>query len=409
VDPRVEVALVPVTANRNLDLLFVIDDSTNLLDTQLAVVHAFSSLEQQIVASGRPSLHLGVVSSDVGTLGAFDTQPGLPIGEGPGSCSSDGRAGILTTSSQVMGRYIIDDPAAGITNYTGSLDDAFTSIGILGSSGCGFEQHLHAMKRALDNNVENAGFLRADAQLGVIVFTDEDDCSFAHSSFVSIDTSAFGPMSFRCPRFGITCDDGGATPDQMALVGPKWGCHANESSDSVMHPSEYVAYLKGLKADPRDVMFGTLAGDPLIEVEARTPPGGGTPIPALAVVCDALDWIEPSVRLAQLPAQFRHGSFESVCTTDMHPAMTNLGRQLRNLIGDSCLARDIALPADCRVFDETLTTTRELSRCTETIATDCYRLVEDPVCIAGQHLRVDVTRSAPALPGTMVSVRCVTL
>ncbi len=411
-DARVEVALVPTSANSDLDLLFVIDDSTALLDTQIAVVSAFPSLTDQLdaLSSGRPNLHVGVVSPDLGTLGALDSEPGPSIGSGPGSCSGSGKAGILQNpGSIVTGRYIVDLATGDTrtTNYSGSIGDAFKSIASLGSYTCGFEQHLQAMKRGLENNVENAGFLRLEARLAVIVFTDEDDCSFAHSSFVSTDTSLYGPLqSFRCSHFGITCDVGGATPDEMNELGPKSNCHANETAEILMHPSDYVTFLQSLKADPRDVMFGTLAGDPIVDVELITPPGGGAGTPALANICAPHDAIAPSVRLAEMPAQLHRGSFESVCASDMRPAMTSFGRQLRNLVGDACLARDIALPADCRVFDQTRSAESELPLCDKTIVTDCYQLVEDPSCTAGQHLRVDVIRSALPSPDTMVSVRC---
>ena len=39
----------------------------------------------------------------------------------------------------------------------------------VGASGCGFEQHLEAVHRALADNPANAGFLRDDANLAVIL------------------------------------------------------------------------------------------------------------------------------------------------------------------------------------------------------------------------------------------------
>src|SRR5690606_13334754 len=117
------------------------------------------------------------------------------------------------------------------TNYTGTLTAAFSAIASLGASGCGFEQHLEAAKRALDGkNPVNAGFLRDDAYLALIFIQDEDDCSIAHSTLLGGDLNTLGPLqSFRCNRFGHVCATGGTNPTEMNMVGPKGGCASNEN------------------------------------------------------------------------------------------------------------------------------------------------------------------------------------
>ena len=100
-----------------------------------------------------------------------------------------------------------------------------------GANGCGFEQQLVGDPRGARSvrvHVANAGFLRDDANLAVVILADEDDCSFADSALLSSDTSQLGPLqSFRCTRYGVTCDDGGTTSDAMNQVGAKTGCHPN--------------------------------------------------------------------------------------------------------------------------------------------------------------------------------------
>lgn len=413
---RTQVALVPLAENRAVDLLFLIDNSTNFLDSQTALKAAFPALVNELshLPGGLPDLHLGVATSDLGAMGALDSEPGAGIGAGPGSCYGTGQDGALQTNGTtlVSGTFISDQANPDGTrtvNYTGTLAQAFNAIASVGSSGCGFEQHLHAAKRALDNNPANAGFLREGAGLAIVVFADEDDCSFAHSSFLSTTDPALGPLaSFRCTQFGVLCDGGGATPDDMKVPGVKTSCHANDSSPYIMPVADYVTFFRGLKPDPRNVMVSTIVGDPSpFEVELRTPPGGGlTTQPALSLVCAPREGVDPDPRLAQLPAQFARGSFESLCALDLAPAVTSIGRQIRGLVGDACLTRDIALPADCQVFDQTLAGETELPACDADVTTDCYRLVVDPACTTSQQLRLEATRSLPPPADTMVAARC---
>jgi hypothetical protein len=418
---RERVALVPVIERHDVDLLFVIDDSPSTLDEQTTLKNAFPTLLAELARDGAlPNLHIGVITSDIGTLGADDSAPGPSIGSGPGSCSGIGKNGALVTNNTalVMGAFISDVAAsdgARDVNYTGTLADAFSAIASVGSSGCGFEQPLEAMRRALDNHPSNAGFLRPDAALAVIAMQDEDDCSFTHSTLLSADTSTFGPLqSFRCTRFGVTCWDGGATPDEMNTIGTKARCHSNEASEYLTPIARYESFLASIKADVRDVLFAMIAGEPVaggLEVEQRTPPGGGTPIPALAHACT---WngtngpvvADPAVRMADMTRALPRGTFETLCTADDRPALLDIAHEIRGMLGDSCLVRDIALPADCQVVDETLTGGHAILPCSASATSDCYELVEDPACTTSQHLRIRVTRSAPAAPDTMVNVRC---
>ena len=421
---REEVARVTAVPNLDVDVLFLIDDSPSMLPLQDTLKAGFPALIAELGRSeyGLPNLHIGVVTSDLGARGADDAMAGPPIGGGAGSCSGDGKQGNLTISGStlVTGTFISDIAATDgsrMTNYTGTLAEAFSSIAAVGTAGCGFEQHVQAAKRALDNNPANAGFLRQEASLAIVIVGDEDDCSMSHSTLMSTDTTTLGPLqSFRCTRFGISCDVGGTTTDEMNIVGMKVGCHSNESSAYLTPIESYAPFFQGLKSDPARVSVGVLAGPVQpFNVVLKTPPGGTTAIPYLDASCmftttaagDAMP--VPAVRLAQFAASFNpHSTFTAACSNDLSMGLTDIGRNVRSLIGDSCLRRDIAMPANCVVTDTSSSGMKSLPQCGGSVTNNCYTLAADPgSCSTSQHLRLQVMRSAEPPPDTVTVVQCV--
>src|SRR5262249_38732614 len=148
---------------------------------------------------------------------------------GQGGCSGTGKGGVLQKGmAQLPSNFLVDIDASGgarTRNYTGTLADTFSLMTKMGAGGCGFEQPLAAMRAALDHNPSNVGFLRPQAVLGVVFLTDEDDCSAKSTMLFGPDSGLLGALqSFRCTRFGVTCADGGQTPEEMNTVGAKSGC-----------------------------------------------------------------------------------------------------------------------------------------------------------------------------------------
>jgi hypothetical protein len=416
-----EIGQFPGTVNRDVDVLFVIDDSPSMLDKQSNLRASFPVFVNLLdtVVDGFPNLHLGVVTTDLGTTGADDAAPAPGIGSGPGACSGSGKAGALQTNgAPVTGGPFIRDlqntDGTRTTNYTGTLPDVFSALTFVGASGCGYEQPIEAARRALDNHPNNAGFLRPNARLAIVVLSDEDDCSVARTALFGPDTATLGPLqSFRCTRFGVTCDGGGATSDAMNEVGVKTACRSNEQSAYLTDLGRYVTFFRGLKADPRDVMFNGIAGKPApFEVELRSPPGGGNTIPALVHSCQYLgasgnEFADPAVRLAELATRL-NGAFTSVCSDDLTQAMLIAAQQVKNLIGDGCVTRPIAAPPMCRAFDlppgggET-----EVPVCTGAIVDNCFTLTLDAnACPAAPHFRFAVERAGAPPAGTWTSLRC---
>jgi hypothetical protein len=267
-------------AARDVDMLFVIDDSSFMTQLQRAFLANFPTLMTRLKdPPGLPNLHIAVVSTDMGA------------GDGSISgCSATGKNGAF----QYAGGHVVWpstppcatglDPGAtflsdvgGMRNYTGPLEDAFTCMAALGETGCGFQHQLTAITRALGADgmpppPENRGFLRPDAYLYIVIVTNEDDCSappgsslFDDNAGTSID-SPFGLLSnYRCNEFGHLCN--GARPPRLPPGGnvnevvTLDGCASAEGDGMLTRVSDVVAQLRSLKANPdKQIFVAAIAG-----------------------------------------------------------------------------------------------------------------------------------------------------
>jgi len=172
---------VPLITARNVDLLFVIDDSPAMAPQRAKLLESYRRFIAvlETIPGGLYDIHIGVVTADVGTRGTWDSS-GPAIGTGPGSCTSEGEGGELRRASSVDGNFLSDVSRPDGTrerNYAGSLADAFAQLADVGAAGCTYPRPLEAMRRALANPA-NAGFRREGAALAVMLITNDDDCSF---------------------------------------------------------------------------------------------------------------------------------------------------------------------------------------------------------------------------------------
>jgi hypothetical protein len=346
----------------------------------------------------------------MGSKGADDAAAGSAIGDpGEGGCSGlgdDGRLKLYNMLTTNDGNPFLvsiqpEDPtAARQTNFTGDLGAAFGQLAKVGAGGCGFEQHLEAIKQALEpSNSANVGFLRPDAFLAVIIIADEDDCSLSHSTLLAPDSATLGArQSFRCTRFGITCDDGGKTSDEMNQVGPKSQCHPDDGSAYLTKVADYVTFLKGLKDDPSKVIVAGIVGtiDPFA-VELRAPDKSSTAIPALAHSCTYTgndgkpEVADPPIRIKSFLDQFpNRNTFSSICQQDLRGGLQQIAELLRAVVGDPCIEGKLADPPnyDCAVSSIVNPGT---DTAVETVLPRCDTSASNPPC---WHIITDATQCA---------------
>ncbi len=406
-----------------LDILFVIDNSGSMYNDQYALVTAagdqlFAQLEAEL--GGMPDLHVGVISTDLGA-GNYDIS----------GCAEPGDNGRLLKGPPdgpecpgITGNFLsdVDDGQGGrLRNYQGALVDNFACLGRLGIEGCGFEQPLEAMKRALDgSNPENTGFMRPDALLLIAFLGDEDDCSaydtgLFDTSQTELD-SPLGPVSsYRCFEFGVVCD-----VDNPRVIGDKTGCEPREDSAYITPLADYVAFLDTLKPDPALVMLAGIVPPPgpvKVQVSdaqwfelapACTPP----PIPCPPEEPNCVQGpVQPAVRLDAIIHSFpTRYAFEPMCDDTMAAMLNRIARSTAGVMAaDTCILGDNPLPADptCRAFDVLGDARTAIPPCGDGDAT-CFAIVQDAdrCGYTPSNLRVDVQRAAPPPTGTRLLVEC---
>jgi hypothetical protein len=365
-------------------------------------------------AAGRlPDLHIGVVSSDMGTGNVDVGDPRC----GPGG--GDGGAMHGATCAALGGNSFITDVVAAdggrSRNYTGTLDDAFACTADLGIDGCGFEQHLASMQAALSPG-KNPGFLRESATLAVIILADEDDCSADNDQlFTRANDPVLGPFSdFRCYEQGVACAN---DPDPRA-PGPRTGCVPRPTSPYLVEIDQYATFLRSLKRDPSKIFVAGIVGDPGNVSVIRD----GS-LPALGFSCSGgLGNAAPAVRLSSFLDLFPDNhDRETICTGDLGGALGAIADQLPPLDG-VCFHGAVTdrnpnldgVQPECSVVEITdldgpARHQEPLPACDGTTARPCWRITADPTTCSAtdHHLRIDVERTAPAPSGGYLEVQCV--
>jgi hypothetical protein len=316
----------------DLDLLFVMDNSSSTSDLQSVLVTNFPKFVATLDAlpNGRPNLHIGVVTSTV-DIGVAGFGPGCPSPDPLDNGLLVNAPRVAAGCSGPAGRYISDvrdGTGARTVNYSGTLDATFSCIAAVGSIGCGFEAPLEAMKRALDGTrLENAGFLRPTADVGVVILTDEDDCSVADPALFSLDPATAGPGDFRCqPLFAYDCDPA------ISATQPGTYTNCKVKTGSYLHdPAEYHDFLTALAGDG-NVFVSVIGGDPSTTIQTIDVSTPFAPSLALGPSCSMTingnaASAKPGDRLNDLVSRLGgQGMYATVCQSDYSTTLVQIAQ-----------------------------------------------------------------------------------
>ena len=370
----------------------MIDDSSEMESMQQKLYAQVPTFIQELQnLPTPPSLHIAVVSSDMGV--PSDVMSSI-------KCTTYGDSGTFqflpratcNGTSLGSGATFISD-ANGMPNYTDpDMSTVLQCIMSLGGNGCGFERQLASIDRALGADgmgpfpSSNAGFLRPNAYLVIIMLTNEDDCSatppttiYSLNGYQQNIANPDGPIAnYRCnggPRGAHYCQDpanndmwmipplnppadaqGSAAAPTLDLA----NCIDNEqppmgTGTSALTPvSQFISDIKALKPDPdNQIVVAAIAGPATPYTVAWMPPAGGQSTqpgelwPGVLHSCGAKAYgvspkatqnptdgtfADPGVRIAQFANAFPHSAVGSICDASYAGVLGSVASQIGQLI-----------------------------------------------------------------------------
>lgn len=313
-----------------IDILFVMDNSGSMGEEQAALAASIDGLVGGLEAVEGISYRIGVTTTDMGNLWCGSTSPedgglvasscrgrvgqfvfgGIPPADVTDVACTDicDLEALPITPTLVAGEVLPRERpwiegGNGVTNLQGvGVGDALRCMLPQGVAGCGFEQPLAAVSRAIERSQTpgdpNFGFLRADAHLAIIVVTDETDCSlpeFEWSIFLPpdmggtqefwTDPDATVPTSGVCWNAGVVCEGEGSPYEscRAANFSVDGDVDVPDAEAVLVPPQTYVDQLTAVLAQKRAVsdasvflygVMGVPAGypaNPLVFAAAEDP------------------------------------------------------------------------------------------------------------------------------------------
>jgi hypothetical protein len=311
-----------VSPERAIDILFMVDNSPSMDPKQKALAANFPNMIAALgkLPGGLPDVHIGVVSSNMGASnGAMGGNCGNGLGDmgllwgndptnmiasvadGSPYATDPTHPLIASGCGLYLGQRWIEDiqmpaPATGRQrNYDSTslqLEDVYSCLATaVGVRGCGEEHQLQATRVALipqaGINEENAGFVRANAYLAIVLITDEDDCSADNRN--SFNDNMFDMVgkrdpndttSLRCAARGHLCG-GQPIPSFNPAIGyiglaPFTHAFSDCSAKSQRTPPDYaymplldvqdmidsVNWVKGVQAPQKILVSGIIGWPP---------------------------------------------------------------------------------------------------------------------------------------------------
>lgn len=398
-----EVTIVPT---RHLDLVFMVDNSPSMGPKQAKMKAQFPKLIDALRDpndGSLPDLRIAILDSDLGA-GLSDRACGSTINQGDKGVFQMRGADALGIDPSARWLELTKGQPV---NFTGDVSTVFGQLASnVGVQGCGYEHQLGAVEWAfyLKDNASQRDFLRPEAYLGIVILTDEDDCSAPADTAMYDDQSLKTESgSLRCATRGHVCDGVKlAFPTQAAVSVPYAACRARTDAScddgavdtSVATSCNPLTSIDELALAVKEVKGKENSDRVFVAAIYGTPRAGDTSTPSYKIdmVHDPRYPNDPNARvwdywpicydpdyppsasgydqaaldhgatgglridafLSQFPESHRRAY--SICESDFGPAMKGIGDALSVLMGNLCVPYKLVdtsdapgVQADCRV------------------------------------------------------------
>ncbi len=319
---------------KKMDILFVVDNSNSMAEEQEMLALAFPAFINTLKPfSFFLDLHIGVISTDLGAGGYNIPSCLAPNGDGGKLQNSPRKDGCSPPKDPYIA--IAEDKNGITTNVANDLiTEAFSCIALLGVEGCGFEQPLASILQALDST-NNPNFMRDDALLGIIVLSDEDDCSATSPAlFDPAQITTLGPLnSFRCFKFGTTCEcmDGKSCAAETA--GQRQNCQPSDDGQLITVDAFY-SKLTAIYPENK-IFFSVIAGPNQNTTIGIAGDGYPTLLPSCITTSGSAT---PAIRLQAVANRFApNSSYETICISTLGQTLTNIAKEMaKQALVSSC-------------------------------------------------------------------------
>ena len=324
-----------------VEVLFLVDNSGSMVQEQTTLALAFPLFLETFFAEAaarglEPSLNVGVISTDMGTMGRTLSTCGDPL-DGDDGCLLSRPGPAVPECAPSYPAWLRRDPSNAATYPTDRMAQDLACLASLGTTGCGFEQHFAAVRKALIDHTApggcNEGFVQGSyaaaadggavvitpSVTAVIVVSDEDDCSVraTHPEMFDPEWTGLGHLNTRCfahPEFVTTIGEA-----EEALRG-----FAREGHYLVLGALVGVPPGEPACNGPGDALAGCLDTPAMQEqIDPATPS-------QLVPSCNTAAGLAfPPRRIVELARRFgADGYVASICTADYGEPLRAVARRI---------------------------------------------------------------------------------
>jgi hypothetical protein len=239
-----------------LDLLLVVDNSSSMSQEQQGLVRHLPDLTRMVTTGdldgdGRQDfpalrgLHVGVITPDLGA-GGFAVENCRTSNGDDGRLQETGRLEECANSYPPVAIVGAGSSPTAQEQFARHIACVASLSAQEGPGRCNFGQPLAAARRALALSLWpgawNAGFLRHQSILAVLVLTDKDDCSAQDTDIFNPSRDDLGPLTLRCSRH-----------------------------DELLESPEALANdLRSFRRNPQNLIFAAVVGVPVAVLEEAT-------------------------------------------------------------------------------------------------------------------------------------------